>query len=190
MINHGCNPAVTVPDQRKIVEALRSLELLVSIDPFMTPTARLSHYILPPKLSYERADLPIFIFEPYLFPKPYTRYTPALVPPPEEAEVCDVHYVFWSLAKRLGTSLAFMGTPLVMDRQPSADEMPAVVAGGAPLHLDVLRNQPLGTFFDPGPQTALLHDPPTAGHFVVPALAARRGICELSGQIPAGPRGR
>src|SRR3546814_3269932 len=61
MINHGGNPAVTVPDQRKIVEALRSLELLVSIDPFMTPTARLSHYILPPKLSYERADLPIFI---------------------------------------------------------------------------------------------------------------------------------
>src|SRR3546814_7712469 len=54
MINHGGNPAVTVPDQRKIVEALRSLELLVSIDPFMTPTARLSHYILPPKLSYER----------------------------------------------------------------------------------------------------------------------------------------
>src|SRR3546814_18569151 len=75
MINHGGNPAVTVPDQRKIVEALRSLELLVSIDPFMTPTARLSHYILPPQLSYERADLPIFIFEPYMFPKPFTRTT-------------------------------------------------------------------------------------------------------------------
>src|SRR3546814_21198022 len=44
MINHGGNTAVTVPDQRKIVEALRSLELLVSIDPFMTPTARLSNY--------------------------------------------------------------------------------------------------------------------------------------------------
>src|SRR3546814_1925779 len=79
------------------------------------------------KLSYERADLPIFIFEPYMFPKPYTRYTPALVPPPEEAEVCDEHYVFWSLAKRLGKSLAFMGTPLDMDRPPSDDEMLAIV---------------------------------------------------------------
>src|SRR3546814_6689476 len=83
-----------------------------------------------------------------MFPKPYTRYTPALVPPPEEAEVCDEHYVFWSLAKRLGKSLAFMGTPLDMDRPPSDDEMLAIVAGGAPLPFDVIRNQPLGTFFD------------------------------------------
>jgi anaerobic selenocysteine-containing dehydrogenase len=55
---HGGNPAVIVPDQLKVVRALRSLELLVTIDPYMTPTARLSHYVLPTVLQYERPDLP------------------------------------------------------------------------------------------------------------------------------------
>ncbi len=63
LIVHGGNPASAVPDQERIVEALRSLELLVTIEPFMTQTARLSHYVLPPTLQYERADLPIFIYE-------------------------------------------------------------------------------------------------------------------------------
>src|SRR3546814_17298739 len=83
MINHGGNPAVTVPDQRKIVEALRSLELLVSIDPFMTPTARLSHYILPPMLFYKLAALPIFLFKPHMFPHPFTHHQPAVHPSPK-----------------------------------------------------------------------------------------------------------
>src|SRR3546814_15259889 len=60
-----------------------------------------------------------------------------------------------------------MGTPLDMDRPPSDDEMLAIVAGGAPLPFDVIRNQPLGTFFDSGSQIALPPDPPTAGRFAV-----------------------
>src|SRR3546814_20254290 len=95
-----------------------------------------------------------------MFPKPYTRYTPALVRPPEEAEVCDEHYVFWSLAKRLGTSLTFMGAPLDMDRPPSDDEMPAIVAGGAPLPFDVIPKHPLGPFFYIGFTLPLTHAPP------------------------------
>ncbi|HEX8603416.1 MAG TPA: molybdopterin-dependent oxidoreductase, partial [Pseudoduganella sp.] len=53
----GGNPASVLPDQRKAVRALRDLELLVSIEPFMTTTAALSHYILPPLMQYERADI-------------------------------------------------------------------------------------------------------------------------------------
>src|SRR3546814_2098400 len=56
---------------------------------FMTATARLSHYILPPKLQYERNDLTHWQFETALLPEPWTRYTPQIVPVPERSEVCD-----------------------------------------------------------------------------------------------------
>ena len=51
---HGGNPAVIVPDQQKVVRAFGSLELLVTVDPFMTPTAKLSDYVLPTVMQYER----------------------------------------------------------------------------------------------------------------------------------------
>src|SRR5262249_52761240 len=53
LVSVGGNPAGTWPDQRTVVEALRSLELLVQIDPFLSQTARLAHYVLAPKLSLE-----------------------------------------------------------------------------------------------------------------------------------------
>ena len=77
---HGGNPAVVVPDQQKVVRAFKSLDLLVAIEPYMTPTAKLSHYILPTYLQYERPDLPLWMMEqtPYPFyTESYTRYTPA-----------------------------------------------------------------------------------------------------------------
>src|SRR3546814_5672240 len=68
---------------------------------FMIATARLSHYILPPKLQYERNDLTYWQFETAPLPEPWTRYTPQIVPVPERSEVCDEWIVFWALAQRL-----------------------------------------------------------------------------------------
>ena len=41
----GGNPVAAIPGQRNAIAAFRDLELLVTIDPFMTGTARLSHYV-------------------------------------------------------------------------------------------------------------------------------------------------
>src|ERR1700744_5132519 len=95
MIVHGGTPASSVPDQRKVVEALRRLDLLVSIEPNMTPTAKLSHYVIPPKLMYGRPTLPVWIWEMLLYPIPFTRYTEAAVQPPKGAEVVDEVRFFW-----------------------------------------------------------------------------------------------
>src|SRR3546814_2937496 len=83
-----------------------------------------------------------------------------------------------------------MGTPLDMDRPPSDDEMLAIVAVGAPLPFDVIRNQPLGTFFDSGSQIALPPAPLTAGRFAVMPDAVRGDIEILLGEYAAGQRGR
>ncbi|HBM84501.1 MAG TPA: nitrate reductase, partial [Halieaceae bacterium] len=105
LLVHGGNPALAMPDQRRTVEALGSLDLLVCIDHRMTATAELAHYILPPTLQYERSDLPMFIYEALLFPEPFTRYTPAVASPPQGSEVCDDWYYFWGLAQRLNLQL-------------------------------------------------------------------------------------
>ncbi|WP_257538485.1 molybdopterin-dependent oxidoreductase [Sphingobium sp. CFD-1] len=164
LINHGGNPALAVPDQRKMVEALRDLDLLISIEPVLSATARLSHYILPPKLQFERPDLPIYLFEPNIFPTPYTRYTPALVDPPAGSDVCDEWKVFWEIARRTGRSMAYMGTALAMDGRPEEDHLIALTLANAPVSLDEVKRHPLG-YYHPNLQYALPPDPATAGRF-------------------------
>jgi len=148
LLVHGGNPASAVPDQRKIVRALESLELLVTIEPFMTETARLSHYVLPPTLPYERADLPLFIYENLVTPEPYTRYTPAVAEPPAGADVRDDHYYFWSLARRLGLRLEYFGHPLPMEVAPDTDELLALAARHAPVDFTDIKSAPRGLYVD------------------------------------------
>ncbi|MFA5495577.1 MAG: molybdopterin-dependent oxidoreductase [Porticoccaceae bacterium] len=167
LLNHGGNPTQAIPNQRKVTKALESLELMVSIEPHLTPSARLSDYILPPKLQYERADFPIYIFEPNLSPTPYTRYTPPLAKPPEDADVCDEWYVLWALAKALGKPLTYMGQPLDMAAPPTEDELMRLTARNAPAPFDDIAAAPLGYFLGGEPQYALPADPATAGRFAL-----------------------
>ncbi|ALR21158.1 molybdopterin-containing oxidoreductase family protein [Sphingobium baderi] len=183
LFNLGGNPATCVPDQRKMVQALRSLELFVSIEPFMTPTAHLSHYILPPRMFYERADLPMHIFEQVLYPRPYTRYTPSLTNPPAGSDVCTEFDVFWHLAKRLGKTIHFHGIPLDMEQMPTEDEMLAIVAHKALAPWDEIKQETLGCFRDPG-TVALACDPKTADRFTTMPDDVQEELKALLDDVP------
>ena len=54
------NPVRSYPDSKAMEEALKHLELLVSIDISMTETAKLADYVLPGKTSYESYDFNVF----------------------------------------------------------------------------------------------------------------------------------
>jgi anaerobic selenocysteine-containing dehydrogenase len=154
---HGGNPAVLVPDQIKMVRALRSLELLVTIDPYMTPTAKLSHYVLPTLLQYERPDFPLWQLEQTCFPyysESFTRYTPAVAKPPPGSEIVHDVHIFWGLAKRLDRVMTSLGVPLDMSWPPTADDLLAIVARHAPIPFDEIRRHPLGVTFQGEPQCA------------------------------------
>ena len=56
LIVSGGNPAAALPDRAKALRASRSLDLLVCIDPRMSDTARLAHYVIALTTMYERAD--------------------------------------------------------------------------------------------------------------------------------------
>ncbi len=159
LVNHGGNPLTAIPDQRKVARAFRSLELLVSIEPYMSATAKLSHYILPPKLTYERADLTRWLSERTTYPTPYARYTAPIITPPEGAEVVEEEFVFWSLAKRLGVTLTCDGVPLDMTIPPSTDDLLSIIARHSQVPLEELKRHPEGMFYDENPQFVEPGDP-------------------------------
>ena len=63
MIVESSNPAHSVADTAAVVEALRSLELLVVVDVAMTETARLAHYVLPAASQFEKPEATFFNLE-------------------------------------------------------------------------------------------------------------------------------
>ena len=148
LISHGGNPVSAIPELPKVVNAFKALDLLVAIEPFMTMTAQLADYILPPTLQYERADLPVFLYETLVSQQPYTRYTPAIAEPPNGARVRDDHYYFWALCKRLGVTLELFGTPLDGEAAPTTDEILAITARAAPITFEELKRAERGVFLD------------------------------------------
>jgi anaerobic selenocysteine-containing dehydrogenase len=57
MIVQGGNPALTLPDATRIHQAMRKLELLVTVDLFMTETAKLSDIVLPACTHMEKGGV-------------------------------------------------------------------------------------------------------------------------------------
>jgi anaerobic selenocysteine-containing dehydrogenase len=162
---HGSNLVNIMPDQRKTIAALQSLELLVSVEPYMNETAKMSHYVLPTTLQYERPDLSHFLYEQSLIHKPYVRYTPAIAKPPRDSDVVDDWYIFWELAKRLRLQLRVDEVDLDMTRAPSTDDVLAIIARRMPMPLDELKTHERGKLFDEQPQFVEPGDPASTGRF-------------------------
>ncbi len=159
LFNHGGNPLNAIPDPRKTARALRSLDLLVSIDPFMSPTSKLAHYIIPTRLIYERPDFPMWLSERTIYPRAYTRYTPQIIDPPDGSDVAEEGYLFWALAKRLGIVLKHQGVELDMSRPPTPDELLAIVARHTPVPFEEIKKHTYGMFYEDEPQYVVAGDP-------------------------------
>jgi anaerobic selenocysteine-containing dehydrogenase len=55
LITSAGNPVLSVPGSDRLETALRSLDFMVSIDPYLNETTRLAHVILPPTSALERS---------------------------------------------------------------------------------------------------------------------------------------
>jgi anaerobic selenocysteine-containing dehydrogenase len=105
LICSGGNPVVAFPDQALTEQALASLELLVVIDPRMTPTAAMADYVIAPRLALERADVPHIMDS--RIPGPYSNYTPAVLE--VEHDLLSEWEVFAGIAARNGTEVVLPG---------------------------------------------------------------------------------
>lgn len=170
LINASGNPAISMPDKRKFANALQSLELLVTVDPFMTVTAKASDYVLPTKMMYERFDLPLTFMGFPIYIQPWGQYATPIMPPPKGAEVVDDWYIYWGLAKRLGKTLRLNGVALDMKTAPTTEALLDIMTKDSLVPLDDIKKYPSGKIFDVPP------------HFVQPARPEADGKFDI---IPA-----
>lgn len=146
----GGDPATSLPGRERTIEALESLDLLVSVDPFPGPTASMADFVLPPLLQYERADVTAQIPGYPLWPGRWAQYTPAIMQPPTGSDIADDWYMLWALAKRLGLQLDYAGHALSSAEPPATDELIAMQLAGSQTSLDGLRTTRHGLHHDLG----------------------------------------
>jgi len=91
-----CNPLRSYADTTAFEEAFKTLDLLVTVDPSLTETAAISHYVLPALSGYESWDGGI---RPG-FPKVFMQLQRPVVEP--EGEQLEGGEIFLRLADRLG----------------------------------------------------------------------------------------
>jgi anaerobic selenocysteine-containing dehydrogenase len=137
----GGNPAATFPDRQRIVEGLRALDLLVTIDPFPTETARLADYVIAPAMSLERPE-DTRGYEQF-FSEPFAQYSAPLLERP--GDVVEDWEFFFELASAMGLLLnigARVWEP--GDARPTSDELLESFAGRAQVPYADVRAAPHG----------------------------------------------
>ena len=183
LVIDGANIANSVPDKVRMLQALRSLELLVVIDPHLTPTAEQAHFVFSPELQYERDDLPMTLGR-QLYSDAWTQYAPAAIAPPPDSGVVDDWYVFFALAQRMGLPMQYGGQTIAMDRVPTSEELLSLSLYRATVTLADIQHSADGIWDRRNEPTQVLPARPSAGRF---AVAPQDVVDELN-TIAAEPR--
>jgi anaerobic selenocysteine-containing dehydrogenase len=164
----GGNPMMAWPDQRKTFAALQKLELLVTVDPELSATARLADYVIAPKLTLETPGMtqPIEALKYFGvgigYPAPFAQYTKAIVETPPGSQLIEDWEFFYGLAQRMGIALTLVGfygwgrhvesppllCPLDMTSKPSSDQLLERLTKRARIALDEVKKHPHGHVFE------------------------------------------
>jgi len=72
------NPVLSCPEGQALDAALETLDLMVSVDMYITATTRHAHYILPPCGPLQKDHYPLFLGAIAI--RNYAKYSPALLP--------------------------------------------------------------------------------------------------------------
>ena len=183
LISCGGNITSLMPDQQKAVKAYQSLELTVVVDPYMSNSARLSDYVIPPRAMYERADLPVSAYGFAFFPAPWVQYSPQILDVPKDSELTEEWYFFWALAKRLGKSIQYEGVQLDMETAPTLDELLESRAKHPLAPLDEIKKHPSGKIFYEAQDEVLPPRPDATAQFdVIPDDVAEE-LSEIAREV-------
>jgi anaerobic selenocysteine-containing dehydrogenase len=150
----------TMPDEQRTHEAFRALDLLVTHDIEMSPTASVADYVLASKLAFE---IPVLSFltelnsvfhQGYGYPEPFGAAQPALVEPPQGSDVIDAWRAYYRIAQRMGLQLrcgsmfSVDPDPLDMTHEPETEDIHALIAAGSAVPLERIKQYPHGHVFD------------------------------------------
>ena len=167
----GGNPVVAWPNQQKVVRAMETLDLLVCVDSRVSATARMADFVLAPKLSLERADVPILCDSWY--EQAYTHFARPVVDPPEGSDTIEEWQLYWELASRMGTPIRVGRTELPLDVRPAKEAVIAAMVEGSRIPFEEIRERRGGHVYDVEVSVAPA-DPDCAARLEL----APEGVCE------------
>ncbi|MGV6807095.1 MAG: molybdopterin-containing oxidoreductase family protein, partial [bacterium] len=131
----GGNPVLSWPDQIKTVEAMKSLDLLVCIDPRMSKTAQYADYVIAPKLPYETHGTsgPVEFYGVFGagwgFDKPYGQVCKPIMAEPQGSDLCEEYQFFHAMASHLHKPLSIKSFALLTDPQARNQQQTLVEPG-------------------------------------------------------------
>lgn len=183
LISCAGNPAGAWPDQNKTVEAMRALDLLVQIDPWMTATSRLADYVIAPRMWLEVPghsqvlDWLTRYGTGYGQSEPYGQYAAAIADPPEDSDLIEEWEFFYGLARRMGLELSVSPQigpempPFALDMadKPTTEDLLERLAAGSRIPLEEVKKHPDGAIFRGEPQSVLAKDAGATARFDVAA---------------------
>jgi anaerobic selenocysteine-containing dehydrogenase len=153
----GGNPLLAWPNQAKTRRALESLDLLVVVDPQVSATGRLAHYVIGPRFGLEEPAMSfgnegITTYGLSIgYQEPYAQYQPRLIEPPAGSEVLPDWRIFYELARRMGLKLAYRGQPIDMENAPTTEQLMEQFVRRSRVPLDLIKQHPHGHLY-PDPQ--------------------------------------
>jgi anaerobic selenocysteine-containing dehydrogenase len=177
LIVTGGNPAVAVPDSARMMKALDSLELLVTIDIALTETAKHSDYVLAARHSLEREDLTEFM--DLFYEVPYAHFTKAVVNPGFDTVEDWEPFVAW--AGRLGSKIELAGGEIPLGEPLSKLDLLKLTLPATRVPLDTIRDVNGGKIFE---EIAAVAAPPIPGLEALLQLAPA-GVCDELREVRA-----
>lgn len=103
----GANPVMSMPNGPRLPAGFAGLDLMVSLDLYMTETSRHAHYILPVTTALEREDINQFFMNHMV--RPFAQYVSAVISPIGEARM--EWDILRDLAARMGRGAVFGSSP-------------------------------------------------------------------------------
>ena len=191
----------TMPDEARTHRAMRSLDLLVTHDIEMSPTAQVADYVIASKIAFE---IPVLSFlvelnsvfhQGYGYSDPFGSAQPALVEPPAGSDVIDAWRVYYRIAQQLGIQLdcgsmfASELSPVDMNNEPSTEDIHAFIAAGSAIPLERLAQYPDGHVFDEARVRVGPRDPACTDRLDLAEPDMIAELAELAGENAAANRG-
>jgi anaerobic selenocysteine-containing dehydrogenase len=140
MIVNYMNPMLSWPDSNAVEKGLKSLEFLVVMDFFMTPTAELAHIVLPAATFFERTRLLTHMGRPTLSGGETPCYITLAEQVLDPVEECRSDWWFYmELAKKLGYAEYF--------RWENIESMIEEQLEASGIKITDLRKNPSGLFY-------------------------------------------
>ena len=143
LVVSGANPVLSMPNGPRLPEGFAMLDIMVSLDLYITETSRHAHYILPVTTALEREDINQFFMNHMV--RPFAQHVDAVIPPVGEARL--EYDIFRDLARRMGRDAVF-GNASPFDMADAG--LRAGVEGRDGLTLERIKQHPHGMMIDRG----------------------------------------